>query len=249
MLLGQIGLLGFMIFGFLFIMSLIRKDGKVIRHFIISGIFLLVFSVIFISNNSNNKNIEPIPEPIIHEGNGDKNLDIEKVDEGPLILDVEGNENSGIFSIHGYNDHDDLTKYLVGTFYPYKGTLFVPKKRVLDNPETSLLKIESEENDAWKIEARSLRSIKAIESVGEIEGTDDDVLLIKEKFKEAKVTYEESHFDFKIDGYNTKADNSETYFYPLVDTSEDNDPDTFKIDEEINLLVVNAVGPWSIDIK
>lgn len=107
MLLGQFFLLSFIIFSFLFVMSLVRRDGKAIRNLVIAGISFIVFFVIVSPDNDENKTIKeddpikietneddieeinenkeltqaegPIPDPITYDGSGDDVIDIEKL--------------------------------------------------------------------------------------------------------------------------------------------------------------------------
>lgn len=252
MLLGQISLLGFIIFIFLFIMSLFRKDGKALLYFILTVIFLIPFFVINSSLTKQDKRSEediieePIPDSIIYEGNGDDTIVIESPDDGPIVLDIEATPDSSRFSIDSYNENEVPFGPVIINFFSDKGTVFLPKKRTQNPPVVSHLDIKYESN--WIIKSRSLRSVRAIESKSKIEGTDDDVLLIKGKFKKAKIKYENEDMPLQVDGYNSKADNSETYFYPLVD-QEKGFNSTVKIDKHIDVIVIKAIGPWSIKIK
>lgn len=78
MLLGQLSLLGLIIFGFLFIMSLFRKDRKTVPFFIITVAFSVVFFIIVTPESDNRK-----PEKITR-----KPAEPEEIPEEPEELDV-----------------------------------------------------------------------------------------------------------------------------------------------------------------
>lgn len=267
MLLGQLFLLNFIVFSFLVIMSLVRRDGKVIRNIVIAGISLIVFFVIGnpdtdkneivkdddpqevkINKNKKLKRAEgPIPDPITYKGSGDDVIDIEKTEIGPIVLFINGNQDSDSksFTIQGYDNKDKKTHRFLNTNDPYEGY-------TLDAVgTTSLLDINA--SGSWEVETHSIRSMEKVEFPGKLTGSNDAVFILEEEVSRATI---EGNTDpsvsspyLKIKGHELSTDKDDFINYLLVDVSDDNYQGKVKVDNYIEILTIETEGPWSIDLK
>lgn len=176
---------------------------------------------------------EPIPEPIIYEGSGDDVIDIEKTEEGPIILYIEGNQGGGHFAVKGFASDDKSTELFVNTTDSYSGTTLDP------SGETILLEISS--NGSWRIESQSARSMRMVESPGMIEGTGDEVVLVQGNTSKANITGNAAGSHFAVRGYNPSSN--------LLVNTTDVYEGTVRMDSDTFLLEITAVGDWSIDLE
>lgn len=255
MLLGQLSLLGFIIFSFLFIMSLIKSDGKGIRNFIITAIFSIIFLIAvipnYINNDSGSNNVGIIPKPNVYEGHGDDKIEIENVDDGPLILYIKGNKESSYLSIDGYNINNKPTNDFWFSNEPHEGLVLFNKSEIYSPPETTSLKVISE--DAWEIETRSLRSLETIKSPGEVKGTGPDVFLIDGNVNKATIQGNKdksiSHPALHVEGYTFPTNKDRNKRFQILHTTENSYKGTVKVDDYLSALSIRSDDSWTIKLE
>lgn len=248
-LIGQLGLLGFIIFGFLFMKSLIKSDGKGIQNFIITAIFSIIFLVALVPNYIDSKGF--IPNSNVYKGHGSDKIDIEKVDDGPLVLYVEGNEDSKHLSIDGYNENDKPVDDFSFSNEPYGGLLLFFDSVLLAPPETTSLKIINE--GPWKVEARSLRTVETVKSPGKITGTGPDVFLVDGNVNKATIEANNNESTsrprIQVWGYSLPTNKDRNKSFLIHSSSEKNYEGTVKVDDYVSVLAVRTEDPWTINLE
>lgn len=175
----------------------------------------------------------PVPEAIVYEGNGDDVIKIEKTEEGPVVLFIKGNEESRHFFVKGFDDNDNSTELFVNTTDIYEGITLDPRGT------TTLLEISRK--GPWTIESRSVRSMRAIESPGSIEGTGDEVLLVEGNPSLAKIKGNSGERHFAVKSYDPDKD--------LLVNTTDAYEGTTRISKDAIIIEVTAIGEWTISLE
>lgn len=173
---------------------------------------------------------EPVPDPIIYTRNGDDIIKIEKPEDGPVMLYIKGNDDSRHFSVKDYDANDNRTNLFVNTTSPYEGI-------TLDSEGTTVL-LEIKAQGSWTIESRSVRSARVIESPGSINGTGDEVLLVKGDSSSATIKGNPNARHFAVKGYNPNRN--------LMVNTTDAYEGTVRVARNTFLLEITAEDDWEI---
>jgi len=176
---------------------------------------------------------EPVPDPIVYTGSGDDVIQVEKPEEGPVMLYIEGNEAERHFAVTGFDENDNQTELFVNTTSYYEGITLDP------DGTTVLLEINAE--GPWTVESRSVRSARSIEVPGSIEGRGDEVLLVEGESSLANITGNPDARHFAVIGY--------TPFPNLMVNTTDAYEGTVRVDSDTFLLEITAVGNWEIELE
>lgn len=176
---------------------------------------------------------EPVPDPIIYTGSGDDVIQIEKPEEGPVMLYIEGNQAERHLAITGYDEDDNRTNLFVNTTSYYEGITF--------DPDGTTVLLEINAKGPWTIESRSVRSARTIEVQGSIEGRGDEVLLVEGNPSLANIAGNPETRHFAVIGYTP-------YSNLLVNTTDVYEG-TVRVDSDTFLLEITAVGNWKIELE
>ena len=177
----------------------------------------------------------PTPTPIVttFSGTGDSVIEVNKTAD-PAIVDISYS-GGGNFVVRNYGTDGEQIDLLVNTIGQYDG------RRPLDflqGEHTGRFAVES--SGAWEIELLPLDSLRNIVVPTTFEGTGDDVVRISGSPDLMKVDATRATGNFAIwtygDGINLAVNEIAPY-------------DGVKlIDSETFVLVIQADGPWSIEI-
>jgi hypothetical protein len=175
------------------------------------------------------------PEPVVISGNGDDVVAIEnKFDIG--IVHVVGNSASRFFGIVGYDKNGNMTDLFVNTTDKYDGV------RPLDFEEgKNTVSFEVKANGEWIIEVLPISAARIVEVPGKIEGSGDDVVVLTgSRSVKANIKGNDEGRFFGVIGYGSAMD-------LLVNTTDPYDG-TVMVDKGTAVLVIQAIGTWSIEL-
>lgn len=174
----------------------------------------------------------PIPDPVVYTGSGDDVLSIEPPEVGPITLHITGNEGARHFAVESYDADGQWLDLLVNTTEPYQGV-------VLDLGEAHELDISA--TGDWTIEVHPLRGATTVEIPGTIDGTGDYVFLLDGEPTIAHIIGNEAERHYAVETYNKRWD-------LLVNTTDFYDG-RVRVESDAVIVVVTAVGPWSIEFE
>ena len=187
--------------------------------------------------------IEPtsVPPSIVKTGSGNSIVSIEKWD-GPALIHIKGTPSPNSF-ISVTND-DGL--FLALSFDEYDGV------KVLDFfPGHNTKTLDIKAGGEWSIEIYPLQGDFTEERIldvpGKYQGNDDDVLFIEEGRYQIVFEGNSASTNFYI---TTHGEFGESYLMnqDLIVNVTEPYKGTIDIPEWVRILVINAVGPWTVEI-
>jgi hypothetical protein len=176
------------------------------------------------------------PTPIIIEGAGDAVVDVERPDD-PSIIHIIGNAASRHFAVTSYGSDGQRLDLLVNTTSPYDG------RKPLDflvGEHTTRFEVSA--TGPWTISILPLTAAQVLSVPGSIEGRGDDVVFLTgERPDLATIAGNDSSRHFAVREYGSGRPGL------LVNTT---DPyqGTVPLNADTLILVISAVGDWTIDI-
>lgn len=176
----------------------------------------------------------PVPDPIILTGSGDSVVDFENLFNAS-IAHIRGNAARDNFAVWNYGNDGSRLDLLVNTIDPYDGVV------LLDLGETRTTRFEVTAVGDWEIVVDFIMSTRILDIPGTIEGTGDDVIVLDGPPRDlAHIKGNEAEDNFAIWGYGSSSD--------LLVNTIDPYEGTVVLAEDTILLVITAVGPWSIEV-
>jgi hypothetical protein len=166
----------------------------------------------------------------IYTGNGDDVIEIELLPE-ISVFQITGNADGRHFSVKGYNSDGDSTDLFVNTSDVYNGTVIDPTQ------ETSLLEISA--TGEWEVEVSSIYSQQMISIGDTINGSGDEILLIKSYGKTASISGNPNERHFAVKTYGAAGNDL------LINTTDVYDGKVMLNSEPV-ILEISAVGEWSV---
>ncbi len=172
-----------------------------------------------------------VPPPEVYEGSGDDYLAVDPPDD-PFIMLISGNQAGRHFSVVGYDADDNRTELFVNTTEYYQGI-------TLDLQETRSLEISAD--GEWRVELRSLRDAQTVEVPGSIEGAGDYVFLLDGEPSAAEIEGNQQSRHFAVHGYGRSG-------HLLVNTTDPYEG-RVRVESDVLVITVTAVGDWSIELE
>ena len=174
-------------------------------------------------------------EPISLSGSGDSVQDIAKP-EGPALLRVSGNSEARFFAIIALDAAGQQVDLLVNTTNPYEGV----RPLDLQGSQTTRLQIQATGN--WTAELFPVTQAPVINVPGALSGQGDIVLRLAGAIPDiANIRGNESARFFAVIGYGSG-------FPDLLVNTTDVYEGQVVIRSGVNLLMVQATGPWNVEI-
>ncbi len=173
---------------------------------------------------------QEIPPSVVYTGNGNDIISIDKV-EPRYVIYIEGNEESDLFSVKGYDENDNITEVFVATSCPYQGVSVDPTQK------TTKLKIHAKGN--WKVESRSVYTLPTISEGESLKGTGDAVIWVKSYGLLASIKGNALEKYFEVKSFGELGD------YIMVSTTKQYS-DTVELKGEPFALTIKAAGDWEI---
>ena len=175
------------------------------------------------------------PAPIIYTGSGDSIVDVVKPYDAALVH-ITGNASSRYFGISSLDSNNEVIDLLVNTTDPYDG---VRPLDLMANQVTTRFEIQAD--GPWAIEISPISSVYKLMIPGELSGKGDYVFAIAEGTPDtAVITGNADSRYFGVFGYSNGPD-------MLVNTTDPYNG-TVILDKATFLIVVQAVGDWTINI-
>lgn len=179
----------------------------------------------------------PTFAPLILTGTGDSIVDVDLPDNFVGIVHITGNASSRYFGVSNLDANNEQIDLLVNTGDPYDG---VRPLDFLKGEET--VRFEVQAVGEWTIEVLPISMIKAYPVTAPIMGTGDDVIrLIGSNLDTAIITGNPESRYFGIQGF------SDSGIDLLVNTGDPYNG-TVILDPTTFILVIQAIGEWSIQI-
>lgn len=179
----------------------------------------------------------PLPEPRVYTGSGDDVVNIEKPGGSDAVLVyVRGNAAGRYFGVASFDAQGSQVDLLVNTTDPYEGIVLMD---IRQNDRSTRLQITAE--GEWHIELRPLATARRVVVPGSIEGTGDDVFIVDGTPDIAQITGNAAGRHMGIWGYGSRA-------HLLVNTTDPYDGRVI-IAQDVVLIEVSAIGPWSITFE
>lgn len=178
----------------------------------------------------------PVPTlaPIILQGTGDSVVDVQKPDIAMVARIVyNGGSNFAVWNVDANGNDIDL---LVNTIGAYQGVVPID---FLQSEYTARFKITA--SGAWQIELLSLASARRETIPGTFQGTGDDVIYLDGATPDLLTANATGSSNFIVWEYGTARDLLINEIAPYTGT--------VAMSRNTVLIVVNATGPWAIEIK
>ena len=175
------------------------------------------------------------PEPIFLVQYGDAVFNIQKW-EGPAILKIKYT-GGGNFAVKNYSSNYDYYDLLVNTIGPYEGTVPIDFR---DNEQTARFEVKAE--GTWEFHIEPISSARIEQIPGTISGVGDDVVLIGGGIPDLiKIDASQATNNFVIKAIaNARFNLIVNEIAPYTGTS--------RLDDSTIALIVNATGPWKLEI-
>lgn len=176
--------------------------------------------------------IEKAIEPVsyTYQGTGDETLTFTPPEAGPVVFRIQGNaEGEEEFEVASFDVDGNSLETLVATTRPYEGVVY-------DQGKARRLDIRAV--GAWTVEIRALRGATHVEVPGDIEGSGDYVFRLDDEAATASISGNEEAEYFAVFTYNDGE-------HVLVET-EDPYQGRVRVSEEARVVVVKAVGEWTM---
>lgn len=177
----------------------------------------------------------PPPDPVVITGSGDSIEDFENPFGAGLYF-IEGNQCDRYFGVISYDAMGNQVELLVNTTEPYKGV------RPLDFGQKQSTRLEIKSECAWSITIAPLTAIRVLDVPGEIEGTGDDVVLLRGSTPDlAEITGNASGRYFGVYSYGLNS------YDVMVNTTE---PYSGKVQIEPDTVIfeIKSVDDWNISV-
>jgi hypothetical protein len=186
--------------------------------------------------------LTPIPTPIVLTGSGDMVVDVQKW--GGLAIAHITHSGGGNFAVWNYGANNEKIDLLVNTIGSYDGT------RPLDFlPSQQTARFQIEGSGQWEIDILPLQEVRKLALPGSVQGNGDDVLLLYGDTRPDVIAADGSQAkgNFAVWAYGNRRDLLVNEIAPYSGTVlVDHDLLT---DEGFLILVIEADGQWSIDVK
>jgi hypothetical protein len=177
----------------------------------------------------------PAPDPIVITGSSDSIEDFENPFGAGLYF-IEGNQCGRYFGVVSYDAMGNQVELLVNSTDPYKGV------RPLDFEKKQSTRLEIKSQCAWSITIAPLTAIRVLDVPGQIEGTGDDVILLRGGTPDlAEITGNASGRYFGVYSYGMGS------YDVMVNTTE---PYTGKVQVNADSLIfeIKSVDDWNIAV-
>lgn len=172
----------------------------------------------------------------LHRGTGDDVININRPEQAPALLLINGNSNRGNFAIWALDEAGGQTDLLVNTTARYQG-------RVLTGPDTEGLEINAE--SAWSVAVFQVAAAATpISSGATVSGDGDDVLWIDGSAATAQITGNAAGENFAVWAMDARGLPLDL----LVNTIEEY-TGRVRIPSGTRLLAVSASGSWTITLN
>jgi hypothetical protein len=184
----------------------------------------------------------PKPEPIVLSGTGDSVVDVEKW-RGLAIAHITYT-GAGNFSLWNYGEDNEKIDMMVNTIGSYEGTLPLD---FLDIQQTSRFEIEA--SGQWEIQIIPFDDIRVVEVPGIVEGVGDDYVAVVGGGKPDTLVIDgsQNQGNFVIWGYGIDRDLLVNEIGSYTGTVLV--PSHIPTANDVLVLVIQADGNWSIDVK
>ncbi len=179
--------------------------------------------------------IEEVIEPVsyTYQGTGDETLTFTPPEAGPMVFVIQGNaDGDDEFEVESFDGNGNQLETLVETTRPYEGIVY-------DQGEARKLDIHAV--GSWTVEIRALRGATHLEVPGEIEGSGDFVIRLDDEATTASISGNEEGEYFAVLTYNDGE-------HVLVET-EDPYQGRVRVSEDARVVVVKAVGEWTMALE
>lgn len=171
-------------------------------------------------------------DPIILTGSGDDVVPVSK-GIGPAVAHITGNASGDYFGVTGYDSQQQMLDLLVNDTDPYEGI------RPVDfnvGGQTAMFEVKA--TGAWKIELRSLGTIRSLAYGATISGSDDEVIRLLGAPKTLHIVGNSADRYFGVVGYGESWD--------LLANETGPYDGRVLVDPGVIVLEIQATGPWAI---
>lgn len=175
--------------------------------------------------------------PYTFTGTGDSIVDVSAYADRQVLLGIVGNYESRHFAIQSYDADDNQLDLIVNTTDPYVGF------RPLNFSDTPAAFLEVKAAGPWMIFVGELIRAKQVPKGVLFSGIGDEVMIVRGgDVRQAEITGNPDSRHFAIQGYSPTGTQ-------LVVNTTDPYAGTVRLDKGTLVLVITAVGEWTITTK